>query len=85
MLRRRDTEACIVRQRTRLSVNTIGGLKESEGAPWGFPYRMRRDAGRFALVRKFGFWSHLRCSGQIEVSFKGLNLKFPTSIRPLFK
>ena len=31
MLRRRDIEACIVRQRTRLSVNTFGGLKESEG------------------------------------------------------
>ena len=48
MLRRRDIEACIVRQRTRLSVNTIGGLKESEGAPWGFPYKMRRDARRLA-------------------------------------
>ena len=48
MLRRRDIEACIVRQRTRLSVNTIGGFNESEGAPWGFPYRMRRDARRLA-------------------------------------
>ena len=85
MLRRSDIEACIVRQRTRLSVNTIGGFNESEGAPWGFPYRMRRDARRLALVCKFGFWSHLGCSGQNEVSFKGLNLKFPTSIPPLFK
>ena len=37
MLRRRDIKACIVRQRTRLSFNTIGGFNESEGAPWGFP------------------------------------------------
>ena len=84
MLRRRDIEACIVRQRTRLSVNTIGGLKESEGAPWGFPYKMGRDVRRLAWVFKFGFWSHLGCSGQNEVSFKGLNLKLPTSIPPLF-
>ena len=48
MLRRRDIKACIVPQRTRLSVNTIGGLKESEGAPWGFPCKMRRDARRLA-------------------------------------
>ena len=48
MLRRRDIEACIVRQRTRLSVNTIGGLKESEGAPWGFPYKIGRDVRRLA-------------------------------------
>ena len=85
MLRRRDIEACIVRQRTRLSVNTIGGFNESKGAPWGFPYKMGRDARRLAEVCKFGFWSHLGCSGQNEVSFKGLNLKFSTSIRPLFK
>ena len=26
-----------MRQRTRLSFNTIGGFNESEGAPWGFP------------------------------------------------
>ena len=48
MLRRRDIEACIVRQRTRLSVNTIGGFNESEGAPWRFPYKMGRDARRLA-------------------------------------
>ena len=48
MLRRRDIEACIVRQRTRLSVNTIGGFNESKGAPWGFPYKMGRDARRLA-------------------------------------
>ena len=48
MLRRRDIEACIVRQRTRSSVNTIGGFNESEGAPKGFPHRMRRDARRLA-------------------------------------
>ena len=48
MLRRSDIEACIVRQRTRLSVNTIGGLKESEGAPWGFPYQLGRDVRRLA-------------------------------------
>ena len=48
MLRRRDIEACIVRQMTRLSVNTIGGLKESEGAPWGTPYKMGRDVRRLA-------------------------------------
>ena len=44
MLRRRDIKACIVRQRTRLSVNTIGRFNDSEGAPWGFPYKMGRDA-----------------------------------------
>ena len=42
--------------------------------------------GRMLVVSlrcKFRFWSHLGCSGQNEVSFKGLNLKFPTSIPPL--
>ena len=48
MLRRRDIEACIVRQRTRLCVNMIGGFNKSEGAPRGFPYKMGRDARRLA-------------------------------------